>query len=378
MAIHEPTELARQHRARATAALDVGRYAIAEESAKKAIAAVPSDGDARLILARALLSQDRHAEADLAAEEAVRLKPNDAYAHYLLGFIRNAHGRSMDALAPLRESVRLNSSARRYKLRLAIALFDCKQSQEALTLLNQAATLASDDHFFIDECARLFSLTASHDQAEVFAARALALAPNDPLSHWRLSWVLANAKRDRDAIVCAFRALRVEPNYSAAWEELGYCYRRLGEDNKSLVCYYEALRLRPTLVTATINVVTIHRGAQRPLCALEVLSKTLQLKPQDAELLRLKKELDQELARTRENDWLARLYVAMGMIFSLLYGIAASDRRLSLVCAGVSVALALLLRNWWQQVMTDDPARFPPSRQLLENDRTWAMAREAT
>lgn len=377
MSAEAALELARQHRARANAAIDIGRFALAEESAKKAIAAVPSDAEARLILGRALLSQERHSDAVKAVDEAVRLNPNDAYSHYLLGFILQANARSLDALAPLRESVRLNSSARRYKMRLAIALFDCKQLQESRDVLNQVASLASEDALFVDECSRLYSVLTMHDEAVLYAQRAVALTPNEPLALWRLSWVLANAKRDREALRWAYRVLQLAPNYSAAWEELGFCYRRIGDVDKTLICYYEALRLRPKLVSAAISLILIHRKEVRNMCALQIAEQASAALPDDVELRRHLTELRALPKASAYSIWAERMFLAMGLVASCLFAFVAIHPVFAFFFLSLAVGFGLWLRTKVKAVNRDDPELFPPSRTLLDADRRWALSDES-
>ena len=126
----EPTKIATRHRARASAALEIGRYAIAEREARAALAIEPSSVDGSLYLSRSLLGLGKYLDAAQAAKDAVAVAPRDAYAHYLVGFALQVAGKTHEALDALREAVRLQPRSGRYYARLAIALIGTSRAPE--------------------------------------------------------------------------------------------------------------------------------------------------------------------------------------------------------------------------------------------------------
>ena len=63
----EPQHIARRHKARAGAALEIGRYAVAEKEARAALAIDPRDVDGNLYLTRALIGMASYDAAERAA-----------------------------------------------------------------------------------------------------------------------------------------------------------------------------------------------------------------------------------------------------------------------------------------------------------------------
>lgn len=367
---------ARRHKARAEAALEIGRYSHAERDARAALAAVPSDVDATLYLARALLGQSRHEEAVAAARTAVEMAPGDGYTHYLLGFALQVAGRHADALAPLREAVALQPSAARYHARLAIALCESGAKDQSRSVIDAVASKAEDDVMLVDECARVYSALGEHEVGVRFAQRGVALRPGDPTTHWRLAWVLANRRDYLGAVTASTAALELDPNYWAAWEELGYSLnelRRRTDPSRALeaeAALNEALRLKPGLRSAAFNLVSLYRSQGRLARAERVCEDALAIDPRHEQLARVREDLRaerRERDKTRREQSFSLLVLALVAVFSAVSTSRGVARVASIVTAIIAIVAYVFARR------TKEPADDAPPPQpslLVERARS--------
>jgi protein O-mannosyl-transferase len=109
-------------------------------------------------------------------------------------------------------------------------------------------------------------------EAERHFQQALALAPDDPQSHFYYSRWLAErqhlgtaegllnrsleyyrAGRFQDCIDAARRALQLNPNYAEAYNNLAAAYDSLGQYDEGIHAAQEALRLKPDFTLARNN-----------------------------------------------------------------------------------------------------------------------------
>jgi tetratricopeptide (TPR) repeat protein len=373
--------ITRRHKARANVALELGRYEVAERESRAALAATPRDLDAMLFLSRALLGQGRHPEAIDAAQDAVSVAPADGYAHYLLGFALQVSGQPREAIASLREAVRLQPRASRYHARLAIALIESGAKEEALQVIEAIALVTTEDALLADECARVFSALGAHARAQLFASRALTLRPSDPSTHWRLAWVLANARQFREAAASATAALELAPNYWAAWEELGYAMFELrkqgepGAEQEAEASLNEALRLKPGLRSAAFNLAVLYRAQGRLARAERVCDEALFVDPKHEQLARIRDSLREEReARERARREQTAVLVLASAVSLLSAWTARSIGTLVLsALAGVAaiLSLAIMLRP---ERLDEDP---PPQPRLLRRSSRLASNPEA-
>jgi len=106
------------------------------------------------------------------------------------------------------------------------------------------ADLAAARSFHSDDAvARLAS-------AETAAAKALSLAPDNPLARLSLAFVFAQTKRAEQAIAHCGRALALNPNFAYAHALIGFCKALVGRAEETEAHVREALRLSPRDVEA--------------------------------------------------------------------------------------------------------------------------------
>jgi tetratricopeptide (TPR) repeat protein len=317
----EAAQIGKRHRARASAALDAGRYALAEKEARAALAIDPRDVTSQLFLCRAYLGLASYEKAIEAARAALAVSPGDGYGHYLLGFALQVSGRSAEAVEQLREAVRLHPSAPRYYARLAIALTDIDDRPAARKAIDIALGLDAENPTLLDEASRVYGLVDALDLAEDCARKLIRIEPNDAASHWRLAWVLGIRRRHREATEHSRVALRIDPNYWPGWEELGYSLLEQGLLDEAHWALREALRLKPALTSATLNLAHLYRKQGFLDDAMDVCEMTLATAPQNARVrrvydsIRLERE-QRERERAGDRVFLVIVMVCIGFMLS--------------------------------------------------------------
>ncbi|MDP3277880.1 MAG: tetratricopeptide repeat protein [Deltaproteobacteria bacterium] len=360
MSEFDPQKTAKQHRARASAALEIGRHARAEESARAALSCSPRDVEALIFLARALMAQGRYEEALREAHCAVEFAPADGYAHYILGFVLQISGSPLEAVIALQEAVRLSPWATRYASRLAIALCDLGQRDEARAHIQSVHPEATEDALLADECTRIYASLKDPETAEKFARRGVFLRPDDASTHWRLAWLLSTQRRFDEAAQSARVALGIDPNSWIAWEELGYALLERRSDLGAEAALAEALRLRPTLRTAAHNLVLLYRRQGRLVRAERLCSEVLERDKDNEKLRKTLGEIQIERKRQADERRHRRLSFAAGLLGALLSALTSLSRAglvLAWVIAGVF--LVLCVRAWREREPEDNE---PPPR----------------
>jgi predicted Zn-dependent protease len=177
----------RHELARASAMLDVRRFAEASELLARIVAAEPESSRAWCLMARAHLGAERYAEAVEAANRAVALDPADEWPHRLASNALVHLGHYPDALRAAHEACRLAPS-----------------------------------YWQTHVCAAQAALAAHRLQAASdAAARACALAPNEPDVHFLSGKVSLARGNLADARERQERALALDPAHSGAMNELG-------------------------------------------------------------------------------------------------------------------------------------------------------------
>jgi tetratricopeptide (TPR) repeat protein len=278
---------ARAHRSRSEVALELGRFARAETEARAALALVADDVDALLLLSRALLALGRLPDAERAARSAVERAPDDAYTRYIAGFVLQVAGKHREAQVELRAAVALNSQAKRYRARLAIALCELGEHDEARSIVDGLEPLGSEDPLLLDECARVYVHACAYEVATRCARRAVERRPADPAAHWRLAWALAQDKRFEECAGHATEALRIDPNFWCAWELLGMALYQLRADVEAESVLFETLRMKPAMRSASLWLAAIYLRNGRYARAARVCQTALAIHRDDPELSRL-------------------------------------------------------------------------------------------
>jgi Flp pilus assembly protein TadD len=165
---------------RASALLELGRPAEAEEAAHEALATDPASSPALVVLARALTEQRRHDEAVVAAQDAVATDPEHGDAYVALAWALVGDDRAEEAVAAGRTAVGLEP--------------------------HQWAT-----HHALG-WALLRTTPPRHEDARAAAVRALELEPGATPAHSVLGLALAGLGRRRAGRRVLREGLRINPS----------------------------------------------------------------------------------------------------------------------------------------------------------------------
>jgi tetratricopeptide (TPR) repeat protein len=218
---------------RAEVLCDLGRFADAERQLGEAVAQQPHDPEGWCLLARAQLGSTNYERALRSADTAAGLDPDGDWAHRLRSIALQNMDQADLAVAAASTAVRANPHAWETHHCLAQALISAeRRPKEAIDA----------------------------------AARAVALAPNEPDAHFSMGAAAAAAGR-RDQARDAFqRALSLDPQHFEAHHELARLHlkRRLPTGPTNLAAaasgFATALRVDPAASLARLNLDLVLRS----------------------------------------------------------------------------------------------------------------------
>ncbi len=193
-----------------------GRYDLAEESLRRALADDPDFAMAHGFLALCLLERNALKEATEAAERTVGLAPDLPFAHYVLARAFLERNRPADAEAAARQAIELNP----YDADLHLMLGNVYMVQRRWT----AALDEADEGLRLDAehvgCANLRAMAlvklGRKDEAERVMHGVLARDPEDAFSHANQGWTALNQNEPKKALEHFREALRLEPTLEYA------------------------------------------------------------------------------------------------------------------------------------------------------------------
>lgn len=188
------------------------RFALAEDAARRRLAADPTDWPTLLALAAALRLLDRLTEAREAAQAAIRLAPEAADTHYALAVVRGRLGHLSEAMSAVNEALRLEPHRAEFYASRA-QLFHV-QGRHAEAVRCAEAGLRLDPRQAdcllwraLAQEARDQPAAADHD-----FARLLEVAPASSTVHRQLGQFLLRRHDPRAAEPHLSEALRQDPN----------------------------------------------------------------------------------------------------------------------------------------------------------------------
>lgn len=175
-----------------------------------------------------LYHQGRNAEAERICHEQLRRDPRDAGAAHLLGLVLLKKG----------------------------------NREQALGMLDRAATLAPHNATFNSNFGGVLFEAGHVVEAERYLARAIELQPNFADAQCNMGNVL-RFKGDLAGAEAAYRkALALEPRMAAGHNNLGLIFYMLGRKVEAVASYREAIALNPAFAEA-------HNNLGNALCDLE-------------------------------------------------------------------------------------------------------------
>lgn len=193
-----------------------GRYDLAEESLRRALADDPDFAMAHGLLALCLLQRKNLKEATEAAERAVGLAPDLPFAHYVLACTLLERNRLSEAEEAVKQAIELNP----YDADLHMLLGNIFMNQRRWT----AALDEADEGLRLDPehgaCANLRAMAlvklGRKDEADRVMEGVLARDPEDAFSHANQGWTALNQNDPKKALEHFREALRLDPTQEYA------------------------------------------------------------------------------------------------------------------------------------------------------------------
>jgi len=331
---------------------------------REALRLDPDLDDARIELARSLLSRHNDAEALPLLQECVARDPGSAQGFYLMGLAHEGLGQTQAATNALRKAVSLDPKDAQARHRLGTLLARAGRNAEALSQLQMAERLAPLDPQLHQERAALLEQTgnqaaarqeraqaaaleaeakqeavlakltdqANHDlsagQAQAAAGgyrKALQARPNDPRLHYNLALALdqmGDVASERKELQ---RAVALDNSFADAQNQLALLALKGGDLDDAEQRFKKALAVDPNYAEAAGNLAIVYSERGNDADAAHWLQEALRLDPKYAKaylnlgLLLARKgafaDAEQQLRNAIQIDpAYADAYAALGMV----------------------------------------------------------------
>lgn len=288
-----------------------GRTAEALAALENAQALRKSSADVQLALARLYQERGSRAKALRHLQRAVRLDPAKPEARGELGNLYFARGELQKAQEqyrwlldnardeadrayyegmlllkqdPARALKRLKEADRRRPghydralERLAVALHDSKQYEEAWALLQTLMSRSADSPSLLTAAGRTALRLEKWHEAGTLLRRSLVLRPRSADTLFLLARVHSEQGRAEDAIASYRQSLALDPDARATRLNLAVLLARSGRDVDALRLYNELLRDHPRYLPALVNRARLHERAKRRSEAVADLEQALRI-----------------------------------------------------------------------------------------------------
>ncbi|MBG05089.1 MAG: acetylglucosamine transferase [Rhodospirillaceae bacterium] len=145
-----------------------------------------------------------------------------------------------------------NADALHYRGLLA---FQQGQTEEALTMLNEAVSLRPNAPIFHGNLANVLLNAGDNERAEKAFRKAIRLDRNYALAHSNLATLLLGGGRIDEAETSVRRALKLQPRNFESYSNLGSILRRRGDLDGAEAAFRKALSINPDYERAHSNLI---------------------------------------------------------------------------------------------------------------------------
>lgn len=205
----------------------------------------PSEFDAGLSRAIALLQQGGLAEAEVILQNILKQAPRHADAHHLLGVIAIQRGQHEAATRFIAAAIQCNPGASMYYNNYCYALNAAGRFQEALSASERALQLdpdMPDAHF--NRGNALLGLGRAKEALAAYE-RTIQLRPHHVDAHFKMGSALLSARRSQEAERCFRRVIELSPRHAGAYNNLGVALVNTGRFDEALAACDRAIQLVP-------------------------------------------------------------------------------------------------------------------------------------
>ncbi len=272
-------------------------YALAAPLGRKLLLKAPHDFEVLYLNGVMERASGQFPAARKHLEEAVALDPKHYNARYNLGVVLAELKDNQGAKEHLERALELGATEPQIRFKLASvlrALGETEQAQEQLKLYQQELQDQNNRTLAASKAAQGDKEMATGDpqKAVAFYREAVGATPNNPLLTFKLTLAL-----DRTGAVDEERALlektvQAHPEFALAQNQLGYLASRGGDSAEAEAHFRQAVQSAPGYVQAWVSLAATLGMESRFPEAQQALASALQLDPQNAQALQLRKDLD--------------------------------------------------------------------------------------
>ncbi len=204
------------HQERASVLLAQGRYDLAVNELRQALAGDPDDGRLHALLGLCLVETEHWESATDEARQAIHLEPELALGHFVLARALAGRNRLSEAEQAAREAIRLEPLDADNHGLLAAIHFEQRRWQAALDSAEEG--LEEDPEHIGCTNLRAMALVklGRTDEAQDALADTLARDPENAFSHANQGWALLHRGQTKQALEHFREALRLEPGSELA------------------------------------------------------------------------------------------------------------------------------------------------------------------
>jgi tetratricopeptide (TPR) repeat protein len=272
-------------------------YVTAGPLGKKLLLKAPHDFD--VLYLNGIMERDsgQFPAARRHLEEAVALDPKHYNARYNLGVVLAELKDYRDAKLHLEKAIELGATEPQIRFKLASVLRSLDETQEAqeqLKLYQKELQAQNDRTVAASKAAQGDKESAGGDpqKALAFYREAVAATPNNPVMTFKLALALDRAGAIEEETALLQHAVEVDPSFALAQNQLGYLASRNGDSAGAEEHFRMAVQAAPGYVQAWVSLAATLGMESRFTEAQKALASALQLDPQNAGALQLRKDLD--------------------------------------------------------------------------------------
>lgn len=230
-------------------------------------------------------------------EEAVALDPKHYNARYNLGVVLAELKDYRDAKLHLEKAIELGATEPQIRFKLASvlrALGDTEAAQEQLKLYQKELQAQNDRTLAASKTAQGDKEMDGGDpqKAVAFYREAVTATPNNPVMTFKLALALDRAGAIDEETALLLHAVEVDPGFALAQNQLGYLASRSGDSAGAEEHFLAAVKAAPGYVQAWVSLAATLGMESRFPDAQKALASALQLDPQNAQALQLRKDLE--------------------------------------------------------------------------------------
>jgi tetratricopeptide (TPR) repeat protein len=207
------------HLKRAELLLDHGRYELAEQEARGALALAPDNADAHAILARCLERRNQFDEAEQAARQAIHLAPDESRGYFTLSCVLMRRPPYEEALQAIQEAIRLAPHWANYRYIQAFLFREVGNYRAALEAADAGLALDANHVECMNVRAEALMDLNRPREARSMIRAALRLEPENETTRALLGDHALSANDSKQALDHYREALRINPECSATRSE---------------------------------------------------------------------------------------------------------------------------------------------------------------